>query len=129
MVARRQRARVAARSRRNDAARMPTPSLATTLSSAVTGSCSVTAWATASGSKCTKRRGWRETADGALAEGAVVTIEPGIYRPGWGGVRIEDDVYLGPDGPEILTQFPARADRARLTPSRATAPARLIRGL
>jgi Xaa-Pro aminopeptidase len=45
------------------------------------------------------------TADGALAEGAVVTIEPGIYRPGWGGVRIEDDVFLGPDGPQILTSF------------------------
>ena len=46
------------------------------------------------------------TAEGALAEGAVVTIEPGIYRPGWGGVRIEDDVFLGPDGPKILTSFP-----------------------
>jgi Xaa-Pro aminopeptidase len=45
------------------------------------------------------------TAEGALAEGAVVTIEPGIYRPGWGGVRIEDDVFLGPDGPKILTRF------------------------
>jgi len=44
-------------------------------------------------------------AEGALAEGAVVTIEPGIYRPGWGGVRIEDDVFLGPDGPTILTSF------------------------
>jgi Xaa-Pro aminopeptidase len=46
------------------------------------------------------------TAEGALAEGAVVTIEPGIYRPGWGGVRIEDDVFLGPSGPKILTSFP-----------------------
>jgi Xaa-Pro aminopeptidase len=45
------------------------------------------------------------TADGVLPEGAVVTIEPGIYRPGWGGVRIEDDVVLGVDGPRILTQF------------------------
>ena len=45
------------------------------------------------------------TADGALAEGAVVTIEPGIYRPGWGGVRIEDDVFLSPTGPKILTTF------------------------
>lgn len=45
------------------------------------------------------------TADGALAEGAVVTIEPGIYRPGWGGVRIEDDVFLGPQGAQILTSF------------------------
>jgi Xaa-Pro aminopeptidase len=46
-----------------------------------------------------------KTADGVLAEGAVVTIEPGIYRPGWGGVRIEDDVFLSPDGPKILTSF------------------------
>jgi Xaa-Pro aminopeptidase len=45
------------------------------------------------------------TADGMLSPGAVVTIEPGIYRPGWGGVRIEDDVHLAPDGPELLTQF------------------------
>ena len=46
------------------------------------------------------------TAEGCLPEGAVVTIEPGIYRPGWGGVRIEDDVVLGADGPHILTEFP-----------------------
>lgn len=45
------------------------------------------------------------TADAPLAVGAVVTIEPGIYRPGWGGVRIEDDVFLGSDGPRILTKF------------------------
>jgi Xaa-Pro aminopeptidase len=47
-----------------------------------------------------------KTADAALPPGAVVTIEPGIYRPGWGGVRIEDDVYLGADGPLLLTHFP-----------------------
>jgi Xaa-Pro aminopeptidase len=34
-----------------------------------------------------------------------VTIEPGIYRPGWGGVRIEDDVFLGPNSATILTNF------------------------
>jgi Xaa-Pro aminopeptidase len=45
------------------------------------------------------------TADGLLSSGAVVTIEPGIYRPGWGGVRIEDDVHLAAEGPELLTQF------------------------
>jgi Xaa-Pro aminopeptidase len=45
------------------------------------------------------------TADGVLAVGAVVTIEPGIYRPGWGGVRIEDDVHLGAAGPAVLTHF------------------------
>ena len=45
------------------------------------------------------------SAEGALAEGAVVTIEPGVYRPGWGGVRIEDDVVLDAAGPRILTRF------------------------
>ncbi len=40
-----------------------------------------------------------------LPADTVVTIEPGIYRPDWGGVRIEDDVYLSADGPRILTDF------------------------
>jgi Xaa-Pro aminopeptidase len=47
-----------------------------------------------------------KTADAPLRRGAVVTIEPGIYRAGWGGVRIEDDVVLGADRAEILTAFP-----------------------
>lgn len=46
------------------------------------------------------------TAEGLLVEGAVVTVEPGIYRPGWGGVRIEDDVHLSGEGAQVLTRFP-----------------------
>jgi Xaa-Pro aminopeptidase len=43
------------------------------------------------------------TGETELPAGAVVTIEPGIYIPGWGGVRLEDDVALTADGPELLT--------------------------
>ena len=46
-----------------------------------------------------------KTADSVLPLGAVVTIEPGVYLADWGGVRIEDDVFITPDGPRILTSF------------------------
>lgn len=43
------------------------------------------------------------TAEALLPIGAVVTVEPGIYLQGWGGVRLEDDVWLGPAGPVLLS--------------------------
>ena len=38
--------------------------------------------------------------------GSVITIEPGIYLPEWGGIRIEDMVLVTPKGAKVLTSLP-----------------------
>lgn len=43
-----------------------------------------------------------------LVKNNVITIEPGIYIPGWGGVRIEDQILVTDDGCEVMTKSPRK---------------------
>jgi Xaa-Pro aminopeptidase len=49
--------------------------------------------------------GINASAAGTLLAGSAVTVEPGVYLPDRGGVRIEDTLAVTPGGPELLTRF------------------------
>ncbi len=51
---------------------------------------------------------WR--AEDRLQAGQVVTVEPGIYLPGLGGVRLEDDVLVTSKGKQVLSELPLDMD-------------------
>ena len=57
-----------------------------------------------------KRPGWPSGQKTKLEPGMIVTVEPGIYLPGWGGVRIEDDVLVTRNGHEVLSDVPKQLD-------------------
>src|SRR5262249_37733403 len=48
----------------------------------------------------------RAPEDKVLPAGGVVTIEPGVYIPGWSGARLEDCGLITENGLEVLTQSP-----------------------
>ncbi|MFO0891862.1 MAG: Xaa-Pro peptidase family protein [Isosphaeraceae bacterium] len=52
----------------------------------------------------------RRESNTILQPGMIVTVEPGIYLPGWGGIRIEDDVLVTPEGREVLSRLPKALD-------------------
>lgn len=49
-----------------------------------------------------------QSGEGFLEEGMTLTIEPGVYVPGRGGVRIEDTLIITAGSPEIITDHPKR---------------------
>jgi Xaa-Pro aminopeptidase len=52
----------------------------------------------------------RSNSEDVLQVGMVITLEPGIYLPGWGGIRIEDDFLVTADGAVLLTSLSRELD-------------------
>ena len=52
----------------------------------------------------------KPTSEIILQPGMIITVEPGIYLPDFGGVRIEDDVLVTKDGCEVLSSLPKKFD-------------------
>jgi Xaa-Pro aminopeptidase len=51
-------------------------------------------------------RPWLSRVGDDLVPGDVIALEPGLYRPGFGGVRLEDIAIVTEDGVEVVTRYP-----------------------
>ena len=67
------------------------------------------------------------TSDAPLREGMIFTVEPGIYDSERGGIRLEDDMLVGADGPVKLSALPAGATHPRVSGGTASRRLKLAR--